>query len=622
MKQALVIAEREIREKSRILLVSAAVATLPFLGALLPTSRGHRLEVIAVMGGFLAAALGLGVAVALGVTVVGNELAQRRMSFYFARPLSASSVWIGKAGASILISLAAFLVIALPAWLVSPKSWVQQWTVYTAIPWPVGVAIVVLFLVSHTLASTVRSRSGVLGIDFVMLTVTAAALALMGRPLLLGGAMETAGILGLVFAGAFVLILSIAPAWQLERGRADARRSHAELSRFVWTATAVVLLILGAFVFWFVSVTPADIAEVGNVHAINPEWVWVTGTFDHRGDYTTSFLVHGGSGKYQRVGAPTWWVAQSSGDGRTVAVLRRTSLWPGGKELELILWKLDGAEATPAETGLRVTWPYSLGLSRDGSRLVLIHDGRLSVHDLASGRILAAAPWEEKKDPARTIMFLTNDLVRIFEGTGSSNDLSIFEMNIPARSLRRTGTAPGGARHLPMLTGSRDGTRLLPRGASIVFDGRTGATLAELPPLPEKQRWAWASAMLNDGSVVTITREGDRAELRQFSREGIVMRAIPLPGIYGGVVVAETSDGRIIVNVRSWDKTLDPRLRQTLVVDLEQAKVVQRIDQVYTPWYWPAADPSLPVYPADAWMAGLDSERRLVSWNLATGKRR
>lgn len=622
MREALVIARREIGERSRFLLLSAIVATLPFLAALLPTSRGHRLEVIAILGGFLAAALGFGVAVALGATVVGTEQAQRRMSFYFSKPLSASSLWIGKLLASLAISVTAFLLVALPVWLSLPGEWAKQWTVTTAFPWQVPVAIAVLFLVSHAIASMLRSRSAVLGIDFVLLTVTVGALALLGQPLIAGGAMRIAGTLGLTFACAFVLILTVAPVWQLDRGRVDVRRGHAAFSRFVWTAVGVVLLALGAYVIWFVSVTPADLDEVETAVTINPEWAFVGGTFDHRGDYTASFLVHGESGKYERLDSGGWGL-RSSGDGSTVALARPVSLLPDGRELELVVWKLEGSKARKIETGIRFAWPFAFGLSRDGSRVALIHDGHLSVQELASGRILAVAPWNKKKNTAEWVTFRSNDLVRVFEQPGGG-PVAIYELDIPSRALRLTGQAPepqGGS--VSRLTGSADGTRLLPRCGRVVFDARTGAKLAEIPvPRPENGP-SCNVAMLNDGSVVAVVREGGGTELRQFDRAGFLMRTIPLRGAFGGIVAGEVEGGKVLVNVRNGEGIRDSVARQTLVVDLETAKVVRRMDQLYTPWWYPAdGEARLPVYAPDSWIVSFDRDRHAVSWNLATGRRR
>jgi hypothetical protein len=78
----LVIAARELRANTRIFFISAVFAALPFLASLLPSARGDRAGVIVVFGGFLSIAVGFGLAVAQGISTIGRELSERRMSFY------------------------------------------------------------------------------------------------------------------------------------------------------------------------------------------------------------------------------------------------------------------------------------------------------------------------------------------------------------------------------------------------------------------------------------------------------------------------------------------------------------------------------------------------------------
>src|SRR5687768_16847760 len=244
---AVTIAVREVRERSRLFAVCAALAVLPFLATLLPGARNDRTEVIGAVSGFLAMAMALGSAAAFGGSTVMRDMAERRLSFYFARPISPASLWIGKATASILSSFACFAIIAIPSAIAIREAWPALWllTARQIVGMTAGAAVVLFFLV-HILASIIRSRSVLIAVDFVMATILVASLLALARPLLIGAALELATFLGVCIGAAILLILAVAPIWQLASGRTDIRRSHAALSRFLWPSIfAVVAVVAG-----------------------------------------------------------------------------------------------------------------------------------------------------------------------------------------------------------------------------------------------------------------------------------------------------------------------------------------------------------------------------------------
>ncbi|HEX6158560.1 MAG TPA: hypothetical protein VF111_00240, partial [Thermoanaerobaculia bacterium] len=64
------------------------LAVLPFAATLAPAMRGwDKAMIVGFFGGMLGVALGLGLAIALGATTIGRELSDRRLSFYFAKPV-------------------------------------------------------------------------------------------------------------------------------------------------------------------------------------------------------------------------------------------------------------------------------------------------------------------------------------------------------------------------------------------------------------------------------------------------------------------------------------------------------------------------------------------------------
>src|ERR1700748_572845 len=104
-----------------------------------------------------ASAYALALAGALGATVIGKELREGRLSFYFSRPLSGTALWFGKLLAAAILLILAFGIVALPVFL-SGGHELAQWTgnpfVFPAAV--LGLAAVVFF-VAHGLATTMRS---------------------------------------------------------------------------------------------------------------------------------------------------------------------------------------------------------------------------------------------------------------------------------------------------------------------------------------------------------------------------------------------------------------------------------------------------------------------------------
>ncbi len=122
MRRFAAVALREVAERRSVLVAAAAAAVLPFLVPLLPgvpSDQGETARSLTAL--VLASALGLGGSILVGASVVGRELAERRLSFHFARPLSAPVVWGGKLVGGLALVLLAELVVYLPSSLASGR---------------------------------------------------------------------------------------------------------------------------------------------------------------------------------------------------------------------------------------------------------------------------------------------------------------------------------------------------------------------------------------------------------------------------------------------------------------------------------------------------------------------
>ena len=583
MNAAMVIFTREIREKSRLFVACLVLAAVPFLATLLPSARAHRGDVIAIVGGALAISIGLGVALAMGSSVLSRDLAERRMSFYFTKPISPASLWIGKAAAALLTSFFCLAVIALPAMLFSGPAWSRRWLGEIEPVMFGALTLAVFFLVSHAVSTVVRSRSPLLALDFVLLIVSVGALLMIVWPVILGHAVRVNAVLTPVIAAAILVVLAIAPVWQLEHGRADIRRSHAAFSRFFWPGIGVVLLLAGGYVGWLVSAKPADLTEILTVEQPpRGSSVLVIGTSRGRGDYHSTFLIDRDTGSHERIPTPPWWGIESSQDGRQIAWLQ-----PGGmfsvRHLEL--------HVSGRATGILMNLASRFVLSDDGSRAAVDTGRTVTVYETAGGRMLGSASGFDSRSQA-LMHFVSNDVVRIVE----DSPLRIVELDVRTRRRTTTGELPiDTPRRAISISG--DGTRMFLRGPNLIVDARTAAVVANLGT----ERFTTA-AMLHDGTVAAV-QPGSVPHLRLHARDGRLLHDLPVPGERNVWVAAEVEGGKLILTSRSGT---------TYVVDVVRGAIERRLPGLRGPYQ---ASARLIRYGAGQELVGRTREG-LVAWKL------
>ncbi|HYC89039.1 MAG TPA: hypothetical protein VEO54_07500 [Thermoanaerobaculia bacterium] len=585
MNAALALFTYELRAKSRLFIGCAVLAVVPFLATLLPSARGNARDVVAMVGGFLAIIIGLTIAAMMSRAAIVNELVERRMSFWFAKPIRPAALWLGKASAALVTSVLCFTMIAVPAMLFAGPAWKHLWTDGPPVLAAAAFGMVWLFLLGHTVNTVTRSRSLLLALDFCFLLIAAGALVLIARPVLLGGG--TAVLKRLVFAivGGLLVVAAIAPVWQLRHGRADIRRSHAAFSRFFWPCIGVILLLAGGYVAWLVSATPGDLREILEV-AQPPRGpkVLVTGNPANRGDYHATFIIDTATGRYDRVSTPPWWGLESSKDGKTFAWLQPSGGFRA-RQLELYV--------NGRATGILTSLSSRMVLSDDGTRLATDSGSTVTVYDVATGRIAGSAAGFDPRSQA-SMYFVTSDLLRIIETT----PLRIAELDLRTRRLTRT-ESPLPAAPRNGLTVSGDGTRMFLRGKNMIVDARSGTILAALEPA----RYNVAS-MLHDGSVVAAASANGTAHVHIYGPGGEHRHELTLPETPGLWITGEVEGGKVLLATR----------RGMLVVDVNRGTIVRRVDGVRGPMPRFSADPRLIRYAADQELVGRTEDGKLVVW--------
>ncbi len=619
MKGFFPLLRREILERRRALGASALAAAIPLL---IPIARGlHGVDAretreTAAVG--LAVCFAAGLALALGWTCVSRDLAERRISFYFSRPLSGAAIWAGKMAGAFLPAIVCGFIVWLPALAASRGRMdlpgLPRWT-----PWAVLGGCAVLVLLFHAAAIALRSRSALLALDLGCLIGAGAAMLWLARLLLLRAAVgplrnSAIGMSAVVSAG-----LAAAGLAAVTRGRTDIRAAHRALSPRLWAALGLAVSGFAAYTSWVLSPTPRDLALLGASPAPRGPWVAIDG--QARGAMA-GFLLDASSGAFRRAGAagPSsgWQGPSFSADGSTAAWFE-----PAGspEPYELVAASLSGGSARPRKTGYTATaLPYNLVLSSEGSRAAILQSGSLMLVDLATGRSLGAARLSEVDIPIHGSFVGPDRFRACLWGTSR---LEVVDYEIVSRRLTRLASI-GDLAGWYSFSLSRDRERLLIRergGTRLrLFEARTGRPLATLVEGEPPQRSSWPT-FLADGSIVYATSDAFRTKIRVFSPDGAILTTLevpPAPRIFLG---GEVAPGRVVVATQGAREASPWEGGPLYLADLD-AGTVRRVAEGLTPVTW------FPMWFDNA-AAGSDASklfygpgRSLVRFDPQTGERK
>lgn len=592
MTTTIAVFARELRENSRVFVVAAALILIPYIAAIFPMSRGHRGESIAAVGAGTAVVYGLALALALGVSVIGRELREKRLSFYFTKPLSVPALWGGKALAALLTIFGAMAIIAVPTIVFAPDVWSSPGVVL--LPGVVFLCLA-LFLASHAVGTMVRSRSGLIAIDLACAAALAFAGFLLTWQLLMGGAHETVIALAEVSAGIVLVILAAAPLVQLARGRSDLRRSHAALSRFLWSALAVLLVVVAAYVGWIVTAPLSSIELYGAVEQTpRGDWVFISGR-SSRADYFVSGMVNTRTGEKEKTRSAPWAGQIVSRDGSTLATMEFSGL-----SLRRVLLNVRVGPVADRDSAILIEptgGVQAAALSHDGSRLAVATPSGISVYETNSGRMVMSVRFEGRS--VDRMYFASPAIVRIHRR--GLETLPIHELDVARRTITKTGELPTKHR---WNVASEDGSRIYLRREATIVDGRTGNLIAKLPVQPLQ---FFSATMMNDGRTAVIAADG----MHLYDREGRELKTIAIPLMARPGIRAQIGDSKLIVGGGT----------KTMIVDVDQGTVGVGVDNLRGPFgSW--QELRLQRFAEDATIAMMDDEKRVVLWDLRTGERR
>ncbi len=530
---------RETNERRSVMLAALAFGLLPLVaGAAAGVARWGGADVRDDLALVVGLAFPLATAVAVGTSVVGRDVAERRLGFYFARPLSGFGIWAGKTLAAALVTLVAALLVWLPwtlsggrRFLFADSSLLPHGTQVAG----AAVVLVLLTAAAQVAGAMVRDRSGLLGYDLGLLLVVGTVYAAAVQRAVERGATAVFASLGPAILASLAAILLAGGAAHVIAGRGDARRGHVALSIVLWGALLVGGGVLHGALAWALAVAPGDppLAALGRFSLVEPAPAgsfFVTQGASRLG-YAPAFVVDVRSGRFLRAEKAEPGVVFTP-DGAFAAWLR------DGHPRALCTARLDEAPAVIATVSLpRPGDAWVAALAPGGARAVVVENGSVSMLETATGREVAhaAAPGTvqatfeadgharlyRKLRPVRYSEFVLSDWDPV---TGVVSDLGRIEAAawIEGRSGDR------------LLVLKRDGL--------AVADAGSGRVLVGLP----STFVATTARFLEDGRVVAFENADAGERLVVFSADGRRDATIDV-GAGRHFVAAETPAGEIVV---------------------------------------------------------------------------
>jgi len=599
MRGALTVASRELVERRNVFVAAAVVAVLPFLAPFASWLGGSNpAELREVVALTLATAFAAALALGYGAAMISGELKERRLGFYFARPLSGLAIWGGKLLAGVVLVWVAPAIVLIPTWLASPSSgpWSSMGDAWLLLV--IAAAAVFLLALVHAIGIALRARSPWLVVDVVTLVVVALLVRSMALRLLDEGATDAWKwtLSGLLVAVPVAVV--VAGAVQVASGRTDLRRGHRLLSLTLWIPLLTVSLVGQGYSWWVVHPTLADLRGATELcSATRGNWMAFSGRAQGRGDYYPGFLLDVRTGRSVRLGRSDRWHSQLafSADGRHAAWLGAGSPGERGGWAELKVADLDQPEPQPRTT--LISFPasvYPLRLSPDGSRVAAIETGTLSVSAIASGALLASVRLPDGRAWTGAIWFVDNETLRFCRFEPSSADgqvgaVIISEFDVAGRRLRDTGRIePARLYDWVFLQRDPKADRLLWRtrtpgapGLSL-REGATGRLLAELAPPADG--WRGSAAFLSDGTIAVAESKDGRLRLRILTAAAEPLWSLDLGPGDRAKPAGEIAPGKLLV-VASSRETWSPGNARTWVVDLH-ARDAERLPAGSVPLAW------------------------------------
>lgn len=627
MQATMAIMARELVARRDLLLVAVAAAIIASAMPLMPGLQGYTPEdVRTVSSNGLAVGLGWGLSILLGATILGRDLSENRLGFFFARPVSGLAVWWGRVLAVLFLIWAVEAIVLLPSLYGGGILVFRSWH---GAGWPallgyVAMPLLLLFL-AHAVSVVVRARTAWVFLDLVGCVVAGVAGWMTVRPFLWMGAQTALWVVGGGLFAVLIIALVVAGAAGLVVGRTELPRTHGALSVALWGTLALGLAAVAAFAGWLRTIEPDDFGRV-DVVSIAPtgSWVEIMGRAPGHLDVTLRCLV--ATADDRRLSLSGGWGAFSREVVFSVSGGAAVWLGPGPVTGPRNLYWADLESHAPEVTNTTLVFAGDvvIDLSPGGRRIVVLDRDLLSVYELENERLLTAVSLPEDLTRA-TPFFITPDSVRLYSWSRNADEwtIQIAEIDAVTGALDRVGTIPAvsekswmsfdaGLRYMVLMT-RKEGFDTPTR---VLYDARSGEHLRTLEDF---------SGFLDDGRIVSLGKDGGAHWLAVESPDGgerVVHNLGSASDIWNG---GEALPGQVLV-LRSPEGAAIGNSREVDIIDLEDGgrrEVGRDLCRVHAAFQWRWGS-----YRAAFWYVNKPPASRLftditgalVRWDPATGE--
>lgn len=575
---------RELVEWRLVLLGGLVVGWMPWLTTWMPMFSHHPAkELREGVAMFTAGLFLLGFLLVLGSSIVGRDLVEGRLRFFFARPVSAGTLWGAKLTAALLLLLGTVVLLFLPSadLLMDPLrdgfadenrpalplmtatldyyfafSW-QDLPRPLSFPWrllSVMWALLLALAATHCFASILRLRSSWLILDLLFLGLLTALALLTYEHLLREQTLGPLVWLERAFLGLGPFAFLGAGWHQLSRGRGDPSRSHRSLSIALWPLLLILFLGANGWAHWVTGDTLEDLEKSTFVEtAPAGPWMVAGGVTRGRAGKTTAFLLNTETERSVRLGGldVVAWQLAFSGDGERIVWARCEDFQTTACELWTLHLGSEGEEPQP--TGIPLEHDHAnLSLNREGTLLALFQLQQVTIYELPSGRLVNAFRIEDVK----ASLHLENGNLRLYvlrETVDEDFHIAVLEYDPESGTLEQTGKLPNlitgyHVHHSSAVDTVLYWSHMPPKFA--LADGRTGEDLVVYQRHPQK------AALLADGSSVLAFLDED-LDLAVLSAGGEERRSRSMEGVAGVVLGGEILPGRLVIGLKHFvPKTL------------------------------------------------------------------
>lgn len=387
MKRLAAVVVREWAAQRNVVLSALVLAALPWLLGLHPSiGADDRAAIVAIAAAVLAGGFLVIVSFVLGATM-GS------LSFYIARPLTATQLWAGNvvADASLIAAGSALIgVAAIRAW-----------------PWAslALLGVVPLLVIANYVSLVVRARGLGFLADLALLVIVGALATASTWPFAWRARAPLAGMaMGMLWLVSWLVALALAGVRAARSASFDVRLAAKVARRVLWRSTVVLGVTLDLVYASYVVVLPPLHPLPLTAHEVGGDWIAIVGFNAGRLDYYRLRFLNGRTGERIDLHAPAFSSAGSviaSGDARHFF----WSAW-SENETDRRLYHLDPERK-------RVERPAIFGqlaaVAPDGSRVAVASRWGVRIVDVASTN-------EIRRVDARYIdqaIFLDRDHLRI-----------------------------------------------------------------------------------------------------------------------------------------------------------------------------------------------------------------